>query len=152
MAYFNFLAAVSELEIERFRSDPTVLLNPSLILGASHLLAYWVQEQPLGSALRDAIDGGEPLHPSLWHPLRPPIYHRPAKVRTLVDAISAAWEPMAGALTDDGGWLSAETARVLRLYRHAAGLGGCVVSALEAPADAGQTSRVRVPWRKIPGG
>jgi hypothetical protein len=58
MAYLNLLASVPEPEVERLRRDPTFVVTPTLVTGASHLLAYWVQTQPLGSLLGQALDGG----------------------------------------------------------------------------------------------
>ena len=46
MAYFNLLASAPESDVERLCRDPSTLLQPSLVLGASHLLASWVQAQP----------------------------------------------------------------------------------------------------------
>lgn len=57
MAYFNLLASVAESEVERFRADPSTLLRSSLVLGASHLLAYWVEGEPLAGLLWQALDG-----------------------------------------------------------------------------------------------
>ena len=73
MAYFNLLASVPEKDVERLRADPAFLLRPTLVSGASHLLAYWIQIQPLGGLLARALDGGEVIRPELWHPLRPPL-------------------------------------------------------------------------------
>jgi hypothetical protein len=147
LAYFNLLASVPESDVERLRRDGSALLQPSLVLGASHLLASWVQVQPLGGLLRRALDGGEPMLTGLWHPLRPPLVHRPAAVQELARLIDAAW---AGALRTaplpDNDWLVVEVDRLLRLFRHAAGAGECVVSALDAPADQERARRVRPLW------
>ena len=144
VAYFNLLAAVLEADIVRLRADPAVLLQPSLVSGASHLLAYWVKAQPLGGLLARALDGGEVVRRVLWHPLRPPLVHGPAAVRELAEQIGAAVD--AGAVADDD-WLAGEVGRLLRLFRHAAGAGECVVSALDGPADAERASRVQALWR-----
>jgi hypothetical protein len=144
VAYFNLIASVPEADVERLCGDPAFLLRPSLVAGASHLLAYWVEAQPLGGLLARALDGGEVIHPELWHPLRPPLTHRPAAVRELAGGIAAAVE--AGAAADDD-WLTAEVSRLLRVFRHAAGAGECVVSALDHPADAARAERVRSLWQ-----
>jgi hypothetical protein len=148
MAYFNLLASVPESDVERLRRDWSALLRPSLVLGASHLLAYWVQVQPLGGLLRRALDGGEPIHAELWHPLRPPLFHRPAAVRELAPQIDAAWAEALRVtpLPNGDDWTAAEMGRLLRLFRHAAGAGECVVSALDAPADQERARRVRPLW------
>jgi hypothetical protein len=112
------------------------------------LLSYWVQVQPLRQLLYAAIDGGELLHAQLWHPLRPPMFHRPLKVRWLAEGLGQAWDEVKPILPqDDGGWLVAEVSRLLRLYRHAAEAGECVVSALDLPGDEERARRVRIPWK-----
>lgn len=145
MAYFNLLASVPEAQIARLRADSTALLEPSLVSGASHLLAYWVQVQPLGGLLGRALDGGEVVRPELWHPLRPPLVHGPAAVFELAVQIEAALSAEAEAVAADD-WFSAEVGRLLRLFRHAANVGECVVSDLGPPADAERAGRVRRLW------
>jgi hypothetical protein len=144
MAYFNLLASVSEADLDRLRGNPAFLLRPSRVSGASHLLAYWTEAQPLGGLLARALDGGEVIHPELWHPLRVPLAHRPAAVRELADQIAGAVG--AGGVVDDD-WLATEVGRMLRLFRHAAGAGECIVSALDGPSDPERAGRVRLLWR-----
>jgi hypothetical protein len=147
LAYFNLLASVPVSEVERLRRDGLALLRPSLVLGASHLLAYWVQVQPLGGLLWRALDGGEPMHAELWHPLRPPLVHHPAAVQELAREIDAAWaEALRSAPLPDNDWLAVEVGRLLRLFRHAAEAGECVISALDTPADRERARRVRHLW------
>jgi hypothetical protein len=148
LAYFTLMASVAEADVEAFRQDPSLLLQPTLVSGASHLLSYWVKIQPLGQLLNEAVDGGELLHGELWHPLRPPMFHRPPKVRSVAELIDAAWEGVKAQMPqDDGGWLVIEVNRVMRLYRHAAAAGECVVTALDLPGDQERSRRVRIPWK-----
>jgi hypothetical protein len=147
VAYFNFLASVSEPDLERVRTGRGARLRPSLVLGTSHLLAYWVKVQPLGELLHRALDGGEPIRDDLWHPLRPPLFHRPAMVRGLAQEIDAAWsQTRRGEPLPAGDWIASEIERLLRLFGHAAEAGECVVSALEPPLDAERGRRVRLLW------
>jgi hypothetical protein len=148
LAYFTLMASVLEAEVEALRQDSALVFQPSLVSGASHLLSYWVQLQPLGQLLNEAVDGGEVLHGDFWHPLRAPMFHRPPKVRSLAEHIDAAWESVKGEMPqDDGGWLVIEVNRLLRLYRHAAAAGECVVTALDLPGDQERARRVRIPWK-----
>jgi hypothetical protein len=148
MAYFNLLAAVAEAEVDALRMAPIGFLRPSLVSMASHLLSSWVQVEPLGQLLRQALDGGELLHSKFWHPLRPPVFHRPPTVQTLTEQITAAWQEVRrDEPPEDEDWLAAEIGRLLRVYRHAAEAGECVVSALDLPADEERASRVRIPWQ-----
>lgn len=148
MAYFTLMASVTEAEVDALRQDPSLVLRPSLVSGASHLLSYWVKLQPLGRLLNEAVDGGERLHAEFWHPLRPPMFHRPPRVCALAEQVKIAWEDAKAEMPqDDGGWLAAEVGRLLRLYRHAASSGECVVTALNCPADEARARRVRIPWR-----
>lgn len=147
MAYFNLLASVPEQDVERLRRDASALVRPSLVLGASHLLAYWVQEQPLGGLLNRALDGGELIHDTLWHPLRPPLVHYPAAVVELAQQIDTVWTERRRALSlPDDQWLMVEIGRLIRLFNHAARVGECVISALEAPTDRKRARRVRLLW------
>lgn len=138
MAYFNLLASVCDDEIEQLRRDPGFCLNPSLVLASSHLIAYWVDAQPLGRLLAAALDDGELIHPEFWHPLRPPVFHRSEHVRELADQIGVAWNAMA----QGDEWLVTEVRQVMRLFRHAAAGNECVVSALDPPGDADRGRRV----------
>ena len=148
MAYFTLMASVAEAEVDAFRQDPSLDLRPTLVSGASHLLSYWVKVEPLGQLLNEAIDGGELLQGELWHPLRPPMFHRPSKVRSLAEHIEAAWDSVKADMPqDDGGWLVAEISRMLRVYRHAATVGECVITALDLPGDEERARRVRIPWK-----
>jgi hypothetical protein len=143
VAYFNLLAAVPAADIARLRADAAALLQPSMVSGASHLLAYWVEAQPLGGLLGRALDGGEVIRPELWHPLRPPLVHDPAAVRQLTEQVGAA---VAALALPDEDWLAGEVDRLLRVFRHAAAAGECVVSALDPPADTARASQVRRLW------
>ena len=147
VAYLNLLASVPEPEVERLRHDPSYVVAPSLVLGVSHMIGYWVQVQPLGGLLGRALDGGQLLHSVLWHPFRSPCYHRPPIVADLSRDIGDAWNAaIAGQPPEDHEWLSFEVDRLLRVFRHATGTGECVVSALEAPVDEERASKVRLPW------
>jgi hypothetical protein len=143
VAYFNLLASVPEADVERLRGDPAFLLRPTLVSGCSHLLASWVEAQPLGGLLARALDGGEVIRPELWHPLRPPLVHGPAAVRELAEQVGAA---VARESLPEDDWLAAEAGRLLQVLRHAAAAGECVVSVLDPPADAARADRVRRLW------
>jgi len=146
MAYFTLMASVGEPALDAFRRALDTLLQPTLVSGASHLLGYRVSAQPLGRLLAEAVDGGELLHVELWHPLRPPMFHRPPRVRALADEIRAAWEVARAELPDKDGWLASEVGRLLGVYRHAAAAGECIVTALDHPGDEARARRVRIPW------
>lgn len=151
MAYLTLLASVAEADVDAFRQNPTIELHPSLVSGASHLLSYWVKAQPLGQLLNEAIDGGEVLHDSLWHPLRSPLFHRPPKVRSLAGQINAAWDLAKAEIPkDDGGWLAGKMSRLLRVYLYAATAGEGIVTALDIPGDEERSKQVRIPWGMAP--
>jgi hypothetical protein len=67
LAYFTLMASVGEAEVDALRKDSSLVLHPSLVSGASHLLSYLVKVQPLGQLLNEAVDGGELLHIELWY-------------------------------------------------------------------------------------
>ncbi|HLQ45472.1 MAG TPA: hypothetical protein VK137_12125 [Planctomycetaceae bacterium] len=146
MAYLTLMASVAEHEVEALRQETSLVLHPTFVTGASHLLSYWVTVQPFGQLLNQAVDGGEQLHQEFWHPLRPPMVHHPSDVRSLTEQIAKACENLGSDLKNDD-WLSAEVDRLLSVFRHAANSGECVVTALDMPGDEKQAKRVRIPWK-----
>ncbi len=148
MAYLNLLASVPEQQVQALRQDSTLLLRPSLRVAVSHLIGYWVEIQPLGKLLGQAIDGGEPISKNLWHPLRSPVFHGPEMARTLYQGIDDAFRDARGPQADesDWDWYRDEINKVLRIFRHASDRGECVVSVVEPPADAERADRVRIPF------
>jgi hypothetical protein len=132
MAFLDRLVSVSQAEVDALRADENSPLTPTLSVLVSHLIAYWVQVQPLGRLLGQAVDGGTVLNKALRHQLRDPCYHGPEVVRTLYMLLSEAWQDATSAQPvppDD--WYRIEIEKVLRLFAHAADRGECVVSALE---------------------
>jgi hypothetical protein len=136
MAFLNRLAAVPCSEVEVLRGDPNASLSPSLTVSVSHLIAYWVQIQPIGQLLGKAIDGGMPINYALRHQLRDPCYHGPDAVRTLYSQLLLEAQQVNATYSippDD--WYRIEIDKVLRVFGHAADRGECVVSALEPCND-----------------
>ena len=132
MAYLNLLASVPQGDVQALQGDPTTILTPTLKIYVSHLIAYWVEAQPLGALLGRAVDGGKVIHSSLRHQLRNPCFHEPETVRTLTEVLSRAWEQAIAVQplpADD--WYRIEIEKVLRLFSHAASRSECVVSAIE---------------------
>jgi len=132
MAYLNYLASAPSAQVEAVKSDPNALIAPTLFVSVSHLIAYWVQVQPLGQLLGQAIDGGEIIHSSLQHKLRDPFYHDPDAVRSLNTQLSSEWLQVTStqpSAPDD--WYRIEIEKVLLLFGHAAERGECVVSCLD---------------------
>ena len=147
MADLNLRASVSEADVEQLRRDLLFVVRPRSVLGASDLIGSWVQVQPLGGLPGRALDGGQPLDPERWHPLREPGFHPAAIVAELAEALGRAWEEgIATKLLPDGDWLAVDLVRLLREFRHAVGAGERIISTLEGPADEERASRVRIPW------
>jgi hypothetical protein len=146
MAYLSILASVPESRIQAFRKDSSISLGASLVEECSHLIAYWVEIQPVGRLLGDVIDGGQPLHEALWHPLRPPVFHNTHRTKELAVSLKREWSY--GLEThpvpkDD--WYRVEIEKVLAVVTHAAEGGECFVSLLEPPMDAERARRVAIP-------
>lgn len=147
MAYLNFLVSVSEQQVLALRKDNKALLRPSLLVAVSHLVGSWVQVQPLGRLLGQALDEGELVNEHLWHPLRSPVYHGPEDVRTLHQQLNDAWtfatrQQARPDLSIDPN----EIHKVLNIFRHASDHGECVVSVLDRPSDRERADRVRIPF------
>lgn len=150
MAYSTYLASISEEQVQRLRTEPDGRLRPSCLVSVSHLIAYWVQIQPLGHLLGEAIDGGFKLSDRLWHPLLQPTYHPPEHVRRILSSLSEACEQATSVpiLTHD--WFGIEIGKVLKVFGDAAAHGYCVVKMLQPPADAERASRVHIPLEVAP--
>lgn len=145
MAYSTSVAVVPPNQIERIREDPNAILTPNKINPVSHLLAYWIETQPLGSLLSKAIDGGQPLHADFWHPLRPPMFHGETEVASLALDLTEAWEEIEEDIPSDD-WLRHEINHLLEAMRYAVDTNACLVTALGFPGGRDQRSRVRIPW------
>ena len=130
MAYLNYLVSVPLAEVETLRDDPEAVITPSLSVAVSHLIAYWVQVQPLGQLLGRAIDGGAVINGALRHQLRDPCYHDPESVRARYAELTEAWQATSARPIAEDDWYRVEIEKVLRVFAHAAERGECVVSAL----------------------
>ncbi len=146
MAYLTLVAAVPHEQIDVIRVDEKTVLAPTMVKGVSHLLGYGVALQPLGELLARAIDGGERLNESFWHPLRPPMMHTPADVSSLASALTLEWQTVRSATTVDDDWLDGEMARLLAVMVHARDNREAVVTALDLPSDDERARRIRIPW------
>jgi hypothetical protein len=147
MAYLNRLASVLQQRIDALRQDLREPLGASRVTFCSHLLAYWVEEQPLGKLLGEAIDGGHRLDPRLWHPLRSPVVQDAKTVASLNEQLQSEWDRVVRdkrAVVNEG-WYVSEIRRVLAIFEHASKRGECIVSMLDRPADIGAARRVRLP-------
>jgi hypothetical protein len=93
VAYLNLLAAVDPEQVAQLRGDAGFQMTPSKVVGVSHLLGYpgWVTHPPLAAVLAEALDGGELLTGTLWHPLRVPMYHPPGEALRVAPCLEEVW-------------------------------------------------------------
>jgi WD40 repeat protein len=149
MAYGAVLVSVPEHQVVEFQNERRAVLEPSRTIVCSHLIAYWIHAQPLGRLLAEAVDGGQPLHPALWHPLVKPAFHSAAAVRDLERRITSTWNHLVEQHADDSAaeGFREEIVRVLALFAHAASRDEAVVHFLQPPADEDRASRVVIPLR-----
>jgi hypothetical protein len=146
MAYLTYIGSVCEADVDAIRRDPRLKGNPSFAVAVSHLIAYWVEVQPLGRILGEAVDGGEPVTETLWHPLRPPRVQSRAAVARLHAELDEAWQDLTRSRPVEGDdWYRVEIDKVRRVYDHAAAQGECVLTALDPPADRDRARRVWTP-------
>jgi hypothetical protein len=147
MAYGNYLASVTTQGVQQLQRRPGMLLTPSRVVLVSHLAAYWVQVQPLGQILGEALDGGQPLCDGLWHPLRSPTYHTRSEVhrilRLLKDALAL---PISGEGAKKPEVFSHDVKGIVAVFEYALVHGEAVISVLEPPEDKERASRVRIPF------
>jgi hypothetical protein len=96
--------------------------------------------------LGKAIDGGEPLDPTLWHPLRSPVFHPEVTVRDVCMELKSAWDaakqehPVA---EDD--WYETQIIEVVGLFDWAQSRDEAVVSILSLPFDRERARRIVEP-------
>jgi hypothetical protein len=152
MAYVNLLVVVTPEQVAALRSDGRQLLRPSRVAAVSYLISMrgWVDAQPLQSLLSRALDGGEVLAASLWHPLRNPVYHNPENVRDIAAPLSEAWDRflVEYSLPEDD-WYRYEIGKAVALFRYAVDQGEGVVSILQPPADAQRARQVVIPLEPL---
>ena|SRR5690348_2147499 len=147
MAYGNYLATVSEQEVLTLRKEPDHLLKTGSIAKVSHLIAYWIDVQPLGQLLNEALDGGEVLSPHLWHPLRKPTFHSPERASHLFKQLRKVWnEAVQRNALGQAAMFRQEIERLLEIFREADRLGQGVASVLEPPMDNERAGKVRIPF------
>lgn len=147
MAYGVYLASVPEEQIRLFQKHALPQLQPAFQKDVSHLLAYWVEEQPLGKLLGEAIDGGQRLREDLWHPYIKPRFHLPAEVSALAPKLQAALDQTLKSLpVERHENYSSEINMVIAVFDYATLHSHCVVSALDHPFDEERASRVITPF------
>lgn len=148
MAYLNFLAAVTEADVQALSQDASAVLEPSLVVAVSHLIGSWVVVQPLGKLLGQAVDGGLAVSSDLWHPLRPPVYHNAETVRAIHHQLADEWQRvLADQSVPEDDWYRVEIEKVLRLFWHASNRSESVVGVLERPADQVRAQKVQIPFK-----
>lgn len=147
MAYMTLVAAVPQQQIDAIRDDERIMLTPTLVTGVSHLLGYWIQLQPLGGLLARTINGGELLNATFWHPLRPPMFHRPDQVASIACELEQEWATIRRNPGFHDEWLELEMERLITVLTHARYNASAVVTALGPTADQKRAERIRIPWQ-----
>ena len=146
MAYTTTLASIPESRIPAFRQDQKESLCASRVIECSHLMAYWVQVQPLGALLGRAIDGGEPLDTNLWHSFRPPVFHRAAAVQEIYAELKRVWDSTQQELPlSEDDWYGMQIKEIVDLFGWAESRQEAVVSVLSLPFDKERASRIVQP-------
>jgi hypothetical protein len=146
VAYLMTIASAPLDEVQRLIANPSHIIRPTRFEFVSHYLAYSVQIQPLGKTIGLALDGGELIHPDLWHPFRPPLVHFAAAVQDLHQRLQHLWavELAEHEIADDD-WYGVEISKLLSVLGYASNANECLVSALHPPADIKRANRVRMP-------
>jgi hypothetical protein len=136
---------VEWVDIVGVRNGSKATIAPRSIAATSHLLAYWVKEQPLGACLGSIIDQGEILSPLFWHPLRVPVVHSPEAVSSLAANLQMALESL-DTLAKAVYVVDSEIASIVRVLHEAMKESHAIVSVLEPPADKERAQRVACPF------
>lgn len=149
MAYGTIVASVSEESVSAYRADARTVLDTSMSVFVSHLLAYWIQVEPFGSTLGKCIDGGEELAPRLWHPLRVPLVHSPDAVADLANELERAWNEtqQKHVAVEDNDFCGPQITNLVKLFVYATANDECVVTFLDRPSDGERASKVEIPLK-----
>jgi hypothetical protein len=132
--------------IEAIRIDKYASLQASGIITCSNLMASWVQVQPLGHLLGQAINGGELLNVELWHPFKPPTYHNSQAVAVLYKQLREAWESVIQQQpVPEDDWYGVQIRQIIDLFSWASPHNEAIVSFLEPPEDETRAKRVLLP-------
>jgi hypothetical protein len=147
MAYGTIVASVSEGSVAAYQASNKAPLQCSMSIFVSHLLAYWIQVEPLGSTLGKCIDGGVPLASRLWHPFRVPQLHDPVAVIQLANELEHAWNITKEneIVVQDDDFFGPQISNLVRLFLHAKSRNECVVTFLDKPSDWERASKVEIP-------
>lgn len=146
MAYLNHLAAITEEQVCQLQRHPRARVRPVHHVAVSHLIAYEFPQAPLSGFLRQALDGGEPLHADYWHPLRVPVVHHAEGVDSLARLLRLSAQRLVRAQRAEiGDWHWSAAEQVIRLFVKAAEAELAVVSVLEPPPNWLEARRVWIP-------
>ena len=145
MAYLNYVASVDWSEVEHLRAGARKTLQASRVASVSHLLAYGVKDQPLGTVLKEILDQGDALASSFWHPVRVPVVHTPDAARILGSELRASLQ------TVNAGRKNLyvndyEITEIVKVLDDAVQNRLGIVSVLEPPADQERARRVACPF------
>ena len=145
MAYGNYIAAVSWLDVVRLRENYQQKLKPLKVSFVTHLTSYWVQEQPLGECLAEILNSGEDLSASFWHPFQTPKVHPPKATYSLEVKLQTAWGELTSEDKATHGF-QRDIAEILDVLKTAIATEGAFLSVLEPPADEERASGVACPF------
>ena len=136
MAYSVTLASIAPQKLEVFLSQPESVVTPVRAITVSHYLAYGMQVEPLASLLERLIDKGNLLHPSLWHPLRAPVYLPYRQVVDLTLELKVEWLKLLQVREiPKNDWFRHQIENVLTLCEFAKIRQHCIVSVLNSPSN-----------------
>lgn len=120
MAYCMTLFSTSPENIEAFRRNPNASIDVVRMEMCSHQIVSMGGAPPWNDLLRQAIDGGEVVHPALEHPVRAPRFHNTAAVAALSPQLSAAWKSaVAQSLVDEDELFGGQIGQVVALFHWA---------------------------------
>ena len=102
MAYSLLFATVTPTELASFLeamdqprsadSDLPQMTSVDLVITSHYHASAGTGKEELDRVIPELYDGGETLHPSLWHPWLPPRVFLPAQARAIARDFIRAWE------------------------------------------------------------
>ena len=144
MAYSTILASCSKERVAAFRSNQQESLRASRIISVSHILAYWIQLEPLHEILAEVIDGGEPLHRHFKHQFRDDMFHPAHQVPELHLRLKTSHEKaLQEHQVPEDDWYRVQIEQMIELLAWASTNGEGVISLLGAPYNEATYARTR---------
>jgi len=149
MAYGNYLVSIKESDLRLLNTDVTAIIEPSYEVMVSHMMAYSIEEQPLGQLLDHILDKGAIVNKSYYHPLRVPLYYTNKEIKDIYLKATKIWaDTLKNHAIAHNDWYRVEIDLILSVVEYAFEHNEYLLSVLEPPFNHEDLSLVQIPFSK----